>query len=299
MTVLYRDRYFATIAYADIFDFPLTHKEVLYWMIGKPSARIKPRELYQTKRIGRETFIGLKGRQRLVSLRLERRIVAKQKLERAKRVAAWYSWIPSILLVGVTGGLAMENAKPEDDIDLFFVTSPNTIWISRLLITLITQLRGVRRLPNSHTVADSICLNMFMAESALTLASREQDLFAAHEVLQMVPLWQRGSVYRKFLFANRWVGTFLPTALADKLRTSKTVRVIPSGSRLFCRWLRLFESIARILQLWYMQKRRTTEVIEHDVLRFHPRDARLWVKKKYALRLKKANVLLDRIFYRG
>lgn len=299
MTVSYTDRYFATIAYADIFDFSLTQKEASYWMIGKSSAQAMPSGRYQHKRIGREVFVTLKGRQRLIDETLARRIVAKDKLERAKRIASWYWWIPSVQLVGVTGGLAMENAKPQDDIDLFFVTSAGSIWITRLLVTLVTQFCGVRRLPDSAQVADSICLNMFMAESTLTLSRAEQDLFAAHEVLQMKPLWQRQHVYYKFLSANRWVGAYLPTALKDKLHNAKKGTTKPSGSRLLCSALRIFESVARVTQLWYMEKRRTTEVIEKGVLRFHPKDARLWVKKKYALRLKKANVPLDRIFYRG
>jgi len=299
MTVSYKSRYFATIAYADVFDFPLTYKEVLYWMIGKPRVHTKGRDLYWTKKIGSENYIGLKGRQHIISQRIERKLVAKDKLERANRVSRWYAWIPSVLLVGVTGGLAMENAKSEDDIDLFFITTAHSIWITRLLVTLITQLQGVRRLPDSAIVADSICLNMFMAVSTLTLARKEQDLFSAHEVLQMIPLWQRGSVYRKFLTANRWAKLYLPTAWADKFHDSGSIVKYSRGSQFFSWLLRMFEPLARALQLWYMKKRRTTEVIERDVLRFHPRDARLWVKKKYALRLKKANVPLDRIFYRS
>lgn len=299
MTVSYIDRYFATIAYADIFDFPLTHKEALYWMIGKSGAQGAPRGIYTTKRVGGDTFITLKGRQRIISQRIMRRRIAKDKLERAKSIARWYAWIPSVLLVGVTGGLAMENAKSEDDIDLFFITSSGTIWITRFLVTCITQFRGVRRKPNSISVADSICLNMFMAESWLTLASSEQDLFAAHEVLQMIPLWQRGSTYQKFLTSNRWVSAYLPAAWIDKRHNSHVVVTRSNGPRIFIWGLRLFESVAQAFQLWYMSKRRTTEVVEAEVLRFHPRDARLWVKKKYEARLKKANVPLDRIFYRG
>ncbi len=299
MTVFYTDRYFATIAYADIFNFSLTQKEARYWMIGVSRVQTIKADIYLKKRIGREVFITFKGRQRLIDQRMARRIVAKSKLEKAKRVASWYAWIPTVLLVGVTGGLAMENAKPEDDIDLFFVTSADTMWMTRLLVTLISQMKGVRRLPDSESVADSICLNMFMAAPSLTLATSEQDLFAAHEVLQMVPLWQRGGVYRKFLSANSWVRFYLPNAWADKLRKSRGIAEYPLGDHIACWWFRLFESTAKVLQVWYMKKRRTTEVIERGVLRFHPKDARLWVKKKYELRLKKANLPLDRIFYRG
>ena len=142
---------------------------------------------------------------------------------------------------------------------------------------------------------------MFMSEDALSLIKNEHDLFAAHEVLQMQPLWERGGTYKKFLMANRWVGKFLPNAWKFRIqnvepnaqkRTSSFVAIMA--------WLvSLFELPARELQLWYMRKRRTTEVIAPGVLRFHPADARVWIKKALATRLRKFNIPLDKIFYGG
>lgn len=59
------------------------------------------------------------------------------------------------------------------------------------------------------------------------------------------------------------------------------------------------ERLARFIQLWYMRKRRTTEVISDRVLRFHPRDARIWVKDTLQKRLAPFNIPLDNIFYAG
>ena len=59
------------------------------------------------------------------------------------------------------------------------------------------------------------------------------------------------------------------------------------------------ERIAKLLQLWYMRKRRTTEVVSDKVLRFHPRDARVWVKQELQHRLDRFNIPLDKIFYAG
>ena len=47
------------------------------------------------------------------------------------------------------------------------------------------------------------------------------------------------------------------------------------------------ETIARQVQLKYMQPRRTTEVVEAGRIRFHPQDARSWILKAYQARLKK------------
>jgi len=51
---------------------------------------------------------------------------------------------------------------------------------------------------------------MFVSEPALP--ESERDLFSAHEVLQMEPVFDRGNTYKKFLLANKWVKTFLPNA---------------------------------------------------------------------------------------
>lgn len=45
------------------------------------------------------------------------------------------------------------------------------------------------------------------------------------------------------------------------------------------------EAIARWLQLRYMVKRRTTEVIEPGRILFHPHNCRNWILKEYNQRL--------------
>lgn len=286
-----QDRITATIAYADIFDYPLTPQEVRLWSIGKTTVAL-PNKRYMT----------LRGRNRLIVLRAQREKWAKKKWRRAMWVASYFRWIPSLLLVGVTGGLAMNNVKRDDDIDLFIITSRGTLWTSRLLISILTQALGVRRLPNQKYVTDKICLNMFMAENALALNPRERDLFAAHEILQMRPLWERDGTYSRFLNANTWVKEFLPNAWEEKQKLPITNNQSPNKLFSLCLdigyWiLRIVEQPARLLQLWYMQTRRTSEVIEPGVLRFHPVDARTWVRNKYETRLKKLNLPLDNIFY--
>lgn len=59
----------------------------------------------------------------------------------------------------------------------------------------------------------------------------------------------------------------------------------------------ILEPLAKFIQLWYMEKHRTYEVITDTTLRFHPKDARVWVKRKLASRLAKFNIPLDKVFY--
>lgn len=285
----------STLAYADIFDYPLTAQELHFWCIKQ---KIKPGGSVGLKNKNIEMKKGyyfLRGRKDLIQKRAKRYTDSLHKWHIASTVGWWLKWIPTIQLVGVTGGLAMSNADQKDDIDVFIVTRRGTLWTSRILATIVVGLLGRRRKPGALHVTDKICLNMFMSEEALTIPKNEQDLFAAHEVLQMVPLWTRDGAYHTFLYQNRWVEEFLPNAWAQKRKEFREKSLEKKDVLLFS----LLETPARIFQLWYMKRRRTTELVSDSELRFHPRDARLWVKKALSIRLTKVNAPLDKIFYRG
>ncbi len=273
-----------TVCYSDIFDYPLTSEELTYWLVfykGKPSPDL----------LEKNSYYFLPTRKRIVSIRKKREVWSKKKWQIAKKIVWIYKLVPTILLVGVTGGLTMNNVKSEDDIDLFFIVHPKTLWISRLLATLLTESIGMRRRPGDKRFSDKVCLNMFMTSDRLRLVQKERDLFAAHEVLQMVPLWEKNNVYQKFLRANKWVEKFLPNAW-DKNIKNENLKLKNENSI-----LQIFEYPAKLGQLWYMRRHRTSEVVTDTVIRFHPRDARVWVKEKLERRLQRQNLPLDKIFF--
>lgn len=295
---------FATILYADVFDWPLTRDELILWGIQTQSKTFRIPSTIAVRRSPYGMFYLLAHRNNFVDARQTKEVNANQKWKIARRVATFMQIIPTLKLVGVTGGLSRNNVKEEDDIDLFCITKSGTVWISRLLAILLVELLGIRRRPEDTDVADKICLNMFMSEDALSVAMKERDLFAAYEVLQMTPLWERGGAYKKFLMANSWAAKFLLNAWKKKYLVSsikyqgKTQNgFISLILNTFTLILTLFEPLARIIQLWYMRHRRTTEVIAPGVLRFHPRDARDWIKRAFEQRLSRYNLPLDKIFY--
>ncbi|HLD24788.1 MAG TPA: hypothetical protein VJB96_02615 [Patescibacteria group bacterium] len=290
-------QFIATVAYADVFDYPLMREELTRWFIGNSAGRVLPQGVVE-----KEGYFVLSGRERIITLRRSRERFAKTKWKRITKLARIFRLIPTVMLVGVTGGLAMNNARVGDDIDLFFITRRGTLWITRMLTTLFAECLRLRRRPNDRWVKDKICLNMFISEQSLVLPASERDLFSAHEVLQMVPLWERGDAYRTFLLANRWVKDFLPNAYKEayqgiriRYHGQKIPRSIIRNTMTVI--LRLFEPIAKYLQLWYMRNKRTNEVIRSGMIRFHPRDARGWVREKFAKRIGRWNIPLDKFFY--
>lgn len=307
MNLALRDCLLATLAYADVFSFPLTAKEVEYWLIGGSQIRLKDLEetlLMVSRSQPGVQYYFLPGRRNIAGLRRERQFLSQTKWKIASSVGKWLKLIPTIKLVGVTGGVAMNNARRDDDVDLFFITAGDTLWVSRLLATILVELLGKRRRPQEEHFQDKVCLNMFMTDGHLALAKDERDLFTAHEVLQMMPLWERDGTYFKFLRANSWVAQFLPNAWKAKYqgvsikyygkRSNDFVSLILNTSSII---LRLLEPFARLTQLWYMRRRRTSEVIGPGVIRFHPRDARGWIKQKLAVRLLRYNIPLDKVFH--
>jgi D-beta-D-heptose 7-phosphate kinase/D-beta-D-heptose 1-phosphate adenosyltransferase len=283
------------VAYADIFDYPLTWSEIQTWQTSSRGvdvvALVRARVLE-----ARGEYFFLKGRASLVLKRQERQRASLEKWRIVESVARWLRCIPTLQLVGVTGGLAMDNASEEDDIDLFIVTSHKTLWVSRFVSLIVIHLLGRRRKVGDKEVKNKICLNMFVSTGAMGIPKKEQDLFIAHEVLQMYPLWWRGDAYKKFLQKNEWVKHFLPHAweqAQEGLSTSTHKQYRHINDKAFV----LLEKPLKLFQIWYMKKHRTTEVITDSVLRFHPNDARVWVKQALQQRLRGLDTPLDKIFY--
>jgi hypothetical protein len=108
-------------------------------------------------------------------------------------------------MVAVTGALAMNNARPGDDIDLFILAQPGRLWLCRLLLLGLVKLAARR----GHV----LCPNFLLSTGRLRLS--ERNLFTAHEVVQMVPI-QPSPWYRAFIEANGWVRDFLPNAFAGR-----------------------------------------------------------------------------------
>lgn len=294
-----------TLVYADIFDYPLTSNEIYWFLITekKQDARRKTQKevkkeldknTYLLSRISyHDRYYFLKGRGKIVAWRKKRERWSRKKLQIARRVARWLRLIPWIKMVAVTGALAMENASQEDDIDLLIVTAENRLWLTRLLAVSLVELTARRRRPGDKDIKDKICLNMFLDEARLNIPKKEQDLFTAHEVCQLKPLWERGGVYRRFLKANRWAREHLVNATKWKIESEKwrKKKIISCQLTRYAEFLRnaiisFAEHLARQTQLWYMRSRRTTEIVESGRVRFHPEDCRGWIMLKYSRKLK-------------
>ena len=208
----YQQAILKTLAYADVFSYPLTSKEIHLFLIGQKTNQADlAKELKGLKNISQKRgFFYLENQEKIFYLRQKRKKYSQGKIKIAKKVTNWLKLIPWIKMVGITGNLAMNNADMDDDIDLLILTTKDRLWLSRLSAILITELLGARRRPGQKSVANKICLNMFLDETHLKIPQKEQNLITAHEICQLKPLFSKDNFYHKFIQQNPWAQKFLP-----------------------------------------------------------------------------------------
>ncbi len=280
-----------TLVYSDIFEFPLSYDELWRFLISpKPVSKKLFNKVLNRQSQNFSVKNGwhyLSQRESLIGTRLQRMKESARKIAYARQIVSRISFLPTIYLIGISGALAMENSDGQDDIDLFVITKTNTIWITRFVLTLILQVFGVRRNRNTKHAENTVCLNMFIDESAMAFPLEKRDLYTAHEIAQMKPLFDRGNTYQKFLSSNSWVKDFLPNHSQKNAEFS----VVPRPVLL----LSALEFLAKIVQLWYMRRHRTNETVNDHILAFHPLDYKEIVLKEYEKRLRKYKLIYEKI----
>lgn len=290
MTLSKKQAILKTLLYSDIFDYPLTAEELWRYLsgIGKISKKAIFVELASLPEIiqRKDGFFFIKGKEKTIKNRLLNEKISDKKLGIAKRIGAYLSFIPTIQFIGVSGSVAMRSSKRNDDIDLFIIARKNTLWLTRLLVLFFLELLGKRRGRRSGAISDLICVNMLMDEKDLRFYSSRQNLYTAHEIVRMVPVFERGGVYAKFLDENSWVREYLPNA--GERRTTQNITRNYAEVSVIQRMVPLFstlEPFAKWIQLWYMRNHKTTEEITDTLLAFHPLDYQPRVLRAHKERL--------------
>ena len=282
-----------TLIYSDIFDYPLTKDEIWKFLIAKKIDRKSFDKILKSnlpdKIVFKNNLYCLIGREKVGQARITRKRESQEKIVIAQKIIRQLSFLPTIQFIGISGALSLENSSRDDDIDLFVVTSKGSLWLTRLAIIILLLLMGRYRRRNQEIVSDKICLNMLIDESALSFPKIRQNLYTAHEIVQMMPIFERGGTYNKFISANKWVGKFLPNAFHRGTKRNYTRKYAESFISVVLRSvLRLsaIEKVAKKLQIWYMKKQMTNETISSNMLAFHPFDYKKQVLSEYKKRLK-------------
>jgi hypothetical protein len=276
-----------TLQYFAIFQYAPTFEEIYAFLrlkITKKDTMWITKELISKKKVifkeNRYT-IGEYGKN--IDTTIQRQNISQQKIGKLQKVIRILQWVPPIQFIGLSGSMSMNNAEEEADVDLFIITRQERLWLTRLLSLVLLQIFGVRRKRkmNKKIASNTLCLNLFFDEKDLALPTKKHTEYAAHEVLQMKPIYNKNNTYERFLTVNSWVYDIFPNAEKNHVKTNhKTYKNIKKSFFVFQILGNLFEQIARKIQLAMINKHKTKEYITETQLWFFPVDYEQKVKRK-------------------
>jgi hypothetical protein len=267
-----------TIDYSSIFKSHLTLEDLHHWLISPKKSSLKSLSSFLNRHPNlKNQLVPPSNEDRLKKTRL-----TQKKLKSINSLVSLLKRIPTIHLIALTGSLSVNNPASQDDIDLMIITSPNTLWLTRPLVILATSLLSKRRKPNQQSTNNHVCINLWLDQKELTVPKRKQNLYTAHEVLQIKPLFDRGDTYQQFIKANSWTKRHLINAYTTVLGTGPSHQLSDHqvGFRILDLPTKVFNLLIFNLQYLYMKKKITNEYITPHVAYFHPRDFYSKIKKR-------------------
>jgi glycosyltransferase involved in cell wall biosynthesis len=271
-----------TLAYADLFDYPLRAEEVHEGLLDCGASIEEVREVLEAleshgviARTGPLFFI--RGRGKIVAVREQRRQQTRRLLQKHARLIKFVIKFPFVRSIALSGAAAFENSHHRDDLDLFVITAGKRLWSVYTALALLLKLMGKRRL---------LCLNCLVDLDHLSID--EGDFFVAHQIAFLRPL-SGIEHFKKFQAANAWVSAHLPQCRlrsADSL-PAKMPALLANDGQPESFWLkklaetiwswRLFDYLERLIFGFYRRRiRRLTEHARAEAVVVEPGQIKLF-----------------------
>ena len=200
-----------TLAYSDVFDYPLTIDELHCFLTASATIEeVRDRVIDMGQVSSTRGYYFLTGRSEIVDIRIQRKENSRKAYRRAMFYGRILGRLPFIRMVALTGSLAMLNLSKNRDMDYMLVVKSGRVWTARAIALLLAR---VMRL-----FGDVICPNVIVSENALEW--RERNLYTAREFAQMIPV-SGEDVFRHLRVVNLLAEDFLPNHVI--LRETKDI----------------------------------------------------------------------------
>jgi predicted nucleotidyltransferase len=200
-----KENILATLAYFDMFNYPLTKVEVYLFLKKKYNYEFFDDALKCLLDSGVihqfAQFYTLKNDHYLVVRRSEGNKKASELIKTANRVGDWLIKFPYVRGIAISGSLSKNFADEQSDIDLFIITEKNRLWIAR---TIMHCFKKLTFLVNKEHL---FCMNYIIDIGQLEIV--EKNIYTAIEVGTLIPL-QGDITFEKFYSANTWIREFIP-----------------------------------------------------------------------------------------
>jgi len=194
-----------TLAYFDIFNYPLTAEEIIQFLPEKNTKSAfheSLKNLLKEKLIFKISgFYSLQNREMLATRRIEGNKRAAQHLQIARRIAKFLSGFPFVKSVCVSGSLSKDFADKKSDIDFFIITEAHRLWIARSFMHLFKKLSYLAG--KQHW----FCMNYYVDEKGMEIV--EKNIFTAMEIVTLKPM-QGKEYFKRFIDANSWTKNYFP-----------------------------------------------------------------------------------------
>jgi len=193
------------LAYFDLFDYPVTADEILFFMDKEVSLIDLKAELEALTLKGLlfpdGNFYALRQDPELAIRRIRGNHHADELLKIAARISRQLYLFPYVRGIGISGSLSKHFADEQADIDYFIITRRNRLWIARTLMHLFKKMSYLRNRQNWY------CMNYYVDEEALEI--KEKNIFTATEMITLLPASGNGGLAR-FFDANDWTAHYFP-----------------------------------------------------------------------------------------
>jgi hypothetical protein len=195
----------ATLAYFDLFDYPITQSEIFIYLRNTCAHEDFVDALHKLTSenhvIRFDEFYSLQDDYSLVARRRNGNLKAKKMFETAEKVANLLSYFPFVRGIAVSGSLSKNFADENSDIDFFIITASNRLWLAR------TFMHCLKKVSFLFKKQDWFCMNYYVDEDMLQI--KEKNIYTAIEVATLMPL--RGiEAFQSFYDSNSWCKDFLP-----------------------------------------------------------------------------------------
>jgi predicted nucleotidyltransferase len=208
----------ATLAYFDLFNYPLTIDEVFLYLPAKYDQgdfQYTLRSLVIDRLVHKfGKFYTLKNDYFLIERRERGNLKAAELIAIAKRVSNLLIRFPYVRGIAISGSLSKNFADDDSDIDLFIITAKNRLWIARTLMHCFKKLTFLVK--KQHY----FCMNYYIDEQELQI--REKNIYTAIEIATLMPL-HGDTVFEQFYNANAWTRDYLPNKCM-RLSTAKPLK---------------------------------------------------------------------------
>jgi len=222
----------ATVAYYDIFDFPLTGFEIWRYLIasgklenkkfsaGKIFAALGESENLKSKICQSRGFCTFAGREEIVGKRLMRKKLADEKWKKMRKYFQVMNAVPFLRGIFVSGSLAMENSRDDSDVDVIVVAKYGRIWTVRTFITVLAAVLGIRR--HGDKTENRICLNHYVTDASLRIPF--ESLYNAENYAHLVNLYREDEkFFRRFGKENGWMEKYLANRKTPEISGARSM----------------------------------------------------------------------------